>query len=59
MVQGIRFAAKERHPGEHHRKGGYEVAAKDEGHDRYDNKFKSKGRMDANNIWWVSDLLAR
>ena len=42
--------------GEPDGKGGDEAAAKDEGHDRYD-RTNPKGKMDANNSWWVSELL--
>ena len=54
----IRFAAKARHAGEPDGKGGYEAAAKDEGHDRCDKGKQAKGSMDANNSWWVRELLA-
>ena len=42
MIQGILFAANERHAGEPNRKGGDEAAAKDEGHERYDKENQIK-----------------
>ena len=47
-VQRVQLAAEQNHAGKRNRKGKNQATAKNE----------AKGRMDANSIWWVSDLLA-
>ena len=44
MVQGMRSAAKARYAGEPDGRGGDEAAAKDEGHNRYDEETRSQRR---------------
>ena len=41
------------------RRGGDEEAAKDDNHEKSEKEIRSKGRMDAKNRWWVSELLAK
>ena len=60
FVERIQLAAFAKQTGGVNRRGGDEAAAKDGYHERSDkeNQIK-KGRIDANNRWWVAELLAK
>ena len=57
IVPGISPAASEKHARRFDRRRGDEAAAKNEDYEGYDKEDQNK-RMDADNRWWVAELLA-
>ena len=59
LVQRIQFAAFAKQTGGVNRRRGDEAAVKNDYCERSDKKSRSKGSTDAENRWWVAELLAK
>ena len=58
LVKRIQLAAHAKQAGGVNGSTRDEAAAKNENYEGFDEKNTSKGRMDAENRWWVAELLA-